>query len=164
MPTGPEPRRPALLALSDPGSYFRARARQDTDTDAVYAEKYYAPFNDRFFALLANDAFEPYVSDSAYARGALAPSGLRYFFDGTDENIQLAADAVAELAAQWSGFVEAADELPAEQAVALARRDALVRRVAADSSPDNANRERIFGADTFARTKALLCGDIDLEL
>ena len=30
-----------------------------TDTDAAYAEKYYRPFNDRFFQLLKHDAFEP---------------------------------------------------------------------------------------------------------
>ena len=29
----------------------------------------------RFFELLENSEFEAYVSDSAYARGALAPSG-----------------------------------------------------------------------------------------
>ena len=133
--------------------------RVDTDTDASYAEKYYAPFNDRFFALLADDAFEPYVSDSAYARGAQAPSGLRYFFDGTEENLLLAAGAVRELAEQWAGFMESADKLTPERASAMASRDALVRRVAADNSPDNANRERVFGAATFARTKALLCGE-----
>ena len=33
--------------------------RVDTDTDAAYAEKYYRPFNDRFFQLLKHDAFEP---------------------------------------------------------------------------------------------------------
>lgn len=134
--------------------------RVDTDTDAAYAEKYYRPFNERFFSLLANEAFEPYVSDSAYARGAQAPSGLRYFFDGTDASMGLAAEAVAEMAEQWAGFVASAEELPADCAAALASRDAIIRRVAADSSPDNANRERVFGADTFARTKALLCGEL----
>ena len=54
-----------------------------------------------------------------------------------------------------------ADELPPERAAALAARDALIRRVAADSSPDNANREKVFGAATFARTKALLCGELN---
>ena len=58
--------------------------RVDTDTDAAYAEKYYAPFNERYFSMLANEELEPYVSASAYARGAQAPSGLRYFFDGTE--------------------------------------------------------------------------------
>ena len=43
----------------------------------------------------------------------------------------------------------------------IARRDAIIRRVAADSSPDNANREKVFGAAAFARTKALLAGDLD---
>merc|ERR1719240_1658849 len=38
--------------------------RVDTDADAQYAEKYYAPFNERFFAMLRNDDFEAYVSDS----------------------------------------------------------------------------------------------------
>ena len=135
--------------------------RVDTDTDAAYAEKYYAPFNERFFALLGDEAFEPYVSDSAYARGALAPSGLRYFFDGNDANMEVAAAAVAELAAQWAGFVAAAEELPPAEAEAIAARDALIRRVAADNSPDNANRERVFGAAAFARTKAVLCGELD---
>ena len=129
----------------------------DTDIDAEYAERYYAPFNERFFALLANDGWEPYVSDSAYARGAQSPSGLRYFFDGTDENMNLAAEAVMELAMQWAGFIDAAEELGPEQQAAIARRDAALRRVAADNSPDNANRERVFGTVAFARTKALLC-------
>jgi len=133
--------------------------RVDTDTDAGYAEKYFAPFNERYFAMLKNEELEPYVSTSAYARGAQAPSGLRYFFDGTEANMQLAAEAVQELAAQWAGFVDNADELPPAQAAAIARRDAVIRRVAADSSPDNANREKVFGAATFARTKALLSGD-----
>ena len=134
--------------------------RVDTDTDADYAERFYAPFNDRFFALLANDDWEPYVSESAYARGAQAPSGLRYFFDGTDENMQLAADAVQELAAQWAGFMEGAEAIRPEQQEQMSRRDAQIRRVAAENSPDNANRERVFGKVGFARTKALLCGDI----
>ena len=138
--------------------------RVDTDTDAVYTEKYYAPFNDRFFSLLANDDFEPYVSTSAYARGAQAPSGLRYFFDGTDENMQLVTDAVLELAVQWAAFVDEADTVSPEQEAAISRRDATIRRVAADSSPDNANRERVFGAVAFARTKALLSGELDPEL
>ena len=102
-----------------------------------------------------------YVSDSAYARGALAPSGLRYFFDGTDANLALARACVLELSAQWAGFVDAADELPPEAREALARRDGLIRRVAADSSPDNANREKVFGTTAFAKTKALLAGDLD---
>ena len=138
--------------------------RVDTDTDAVYTEKYYATFNDRFFSLLANDDFEPYVSTSAYARGAQAPSGLRYFFDGTDENMQLVTDAVLELAVQWAAFVDEADTVSPEQEAAISRRDATIRRVAADSSPDNANRERVFGAVAFARTKALLSGELDPEL
>jgi len=134
--------------------------RVDTDTDAAYAERYYAPFNDRFFAMAADPAFEAYVSDSAYARGAQAPSGLRYFFDGTEANMEAAASAVRELAAQWSGFVDAADEVPPPRAAEIARRDAVIRRVAADSSPDNANRARVFGAEAFARTKNLLCGEL----
>ena len=44
---------------------------------------------------------------------------------------------------------------------AIGRRDAIIRRVAADNSPDNANRERVFGTETFARTKAVLCGEVD---
>jgi len=132
--------------------------RVDTDTDAEYAETYYKPFNGRFFSLLANAEWEPYVSDSAYARGAQAPSGLRYFFDGTDANLQIAADAVLELASQWAGFVEGAPELSPAKAAAIAERDVLLRRVAADNSPDNANRERVFGAAAFARTKAVLVG------
>mmetsp|Transcript_33021 Transcript_33021/g.54577 ORF Transcript_33021/g.54577 Transcript_33021/m.54577 type:complete len:314 (+) Transcript_33021:42-983(+) len=136
--------------------------RVDTDTDAAYADKYYTPFNERFFAFLTNNEFESYVSDSAYARGAQAPSGMRYFFDGTDSNMQLATDAVLELAAQWVGFVDSAEELPPSRAMAMASRDALIRRVAAENSPDNSNRERVFGTATFARTKALLSGDLEL--
>ena len=71
-----------------------------------------------------------------------------------------AEKAIKELAAQWSGFMDAAVELSPEQQAAIATRDALIRRVAADSSPDNANRERVFGAAAFARTKALLCGEL----
>ena len=57
--------------------------------------------------LLANDEWEPYVSDSAYARGAQSPSGVRYFFDGTEDNLQLAyltAPLTADLrrAEPWS--------------------------------------------------------------
>ena len=133
--------------------------RVDTDTDAEYAERYYAPFNERFFALMANEGWEAYVSESAYARGAQAPSGLRYFFDGTEENLKLASEIVRELGSQWSGFIETAEELCPEQAASIARRDALIRRVAAENSPDNANRERVFGKLGFARTKALLSGD-----
>ena len=134
--------------------------RVDTDTDASYAVKYYEPFNERFFELLENSEFEAYVSDSAYARGALAPSGLRYFFDGSKEaNLQLAADAVKELAAQWAGFVESAEVLPPKAKEEMAKRDAIIRRVAAENSPDNANRERVFGKEAFAQTKALLSGD-----
>ena len=72
--------------------------------------------------------------------------------------MQLAAEAVVELAGQWVGFVAAAEELPPERAAAMASRDTLIRRVAADSSPDNANRERVFGRQAFGRTKAVLSG------
>lgn len=149
-----------LLPSSAP-PLTRSLTRRDRLPRGTDAERYYAPFNERFFELLGNDAFEPYVSDSAYARGALAPSGLRYFFDGTDDNLALARACALELSAQWAGFVDAADELPAEAQEALARRDGLIRRVAADSSPDNANREKVFGASAFAKTKALLAGDLD---
>jgi hypothetical protein len=40
----------------------------------------------------------------------------------------------------------------------MAARDAAVRRVAADSSPDNANRALVYGDDLFAQTKDLLAG------
>ena len=73
--------------------------------------------------------------------------------------MKLASEVVNELAAQWNGFIEAAEELDSKQETAIARRDALIRRVAAENSPDNANRERVFGKVGFARTKALLCGD-----
>ena len=132
--------------------------RVDTDMDAAYAEKYYAPFNERYFALLANTEFEQYISTSAYARGAQAPSGLRYFFDGTKANMQLATDAVLEFAAQWARFIDNAHEISPSEAAAIASRDTIIRRVAADHSPDNANRERVFGKVTFGRTKALLSG------
>ena len=36
--------------------------RVDTDTDAAYAEKYYRPFNERFFQFLEHDGFEPCVA------------------------------------------------------------------------------------------------------
>ena len=45
----------------------------------------------------------------------------------------------------------------------MAERDAIIRRVAAENSPDNANRERVFGSTAFARTKALLSGDGSLR-
>ena len=87
--------------------------------------------------------------------------GLRYFFDGTDEAMRDVGEVVREYAGAWRAMVDQAEELPPERAAALAARDALVRRVAADNSPDNANRERVFGAAMFARTKALLCGELD---
>ena len=73
----------------------------------------------------------------------------------------LAARRQPLLAAQWSGFIEDAEKLSAEESEAIAKRDALIRRVAADNSPDNANREKVFGKAAFARTKALLCGELD---
>ena len=73
--------------------------------------------------------------------------------------MQLAADAVKELATQWAGFVESAEELPPKAKEEMAKRDAIIRRVAAENSPDNANRERVFGKEAFAQTKALLSGD-----
>ena len=136
--------------------------RKDTDTDAGYAEKYYKPFNEQFFALMKNDAWEAYVSESAYARGAQSPSGLRYFFDGTDENLKLASDLVSEFASKWTTFMEEAEKLDAEEAASIGRRDALIRRVAADNSPDNANRALVFGKVAFPRTKALISGDLSI--
>ena len=137
--------------------------RVDTDMNAAYAEKYYAPFNPRYFAFLHDADFEPYVSDSAYARGAQSPSGLRYFFDGTEANMELVTATALELAGQWANFVDSAADLTPETAEAMAKRDAIIRRVAAENSPDNANRERVFGSTAFARTKALLSGDGSLR-
>ena len=60
-----------------------------------------------------------------------------------------------------AGALELADHQLGEESEAIAKRDALIRRVAADNSPDNANREKVFGKAAFARTKALLCGELD---
>ena len=150
----------------DPSRVFmrlECTPRVDTDTDASYAEKYYAPFNERFFTFLERgDVFEPYVSDSAYERGALSPSGVRVFFENNEDNWRLVADAVLEQAAQWASFVDTAPELQPYDTANMARRDALVRRVAAENSPDNSNRQRVFGAQAFTRTQALLMGNLDM--
>ena len=138
--------------------------RVDTDTDETgYCERYYEPFNDEFFAFAEDERFEPYVSTSAYARGALAPSGLRYFFEFSEPALARCEEAACALATMWGGFVSdaaPAADTPARRAT-LAERDAIVRRVAANSSPDNANRELVFGAEMFAKTKLLLMGDPD---
>ena len=103
--------------------------------------------------------FRPYVSSSPYARGCLAPSGVRGFFDGADAAaVAKARSAAVDLAALWAAQPAAAAPLPAAAAAAMADRDAAVRRVAADSSPDNANRALVYGADLFAKTKDLLAG------
>ena len=136
--------------------------RVDSDTDETgYCERYYEPFNDEFFAFAEDDRFEAYVSTSAYARGALAPSGLRYFFEFSEPALARCEEAACALATMWGGFVSDADpavDTPARRA-ALAERDTIVRRVAANSSPDNANRELVFGAEMFAKTKLFLMGD-----
>uniref|UniRef100_A0A7S4AY09 Red chlorophyll catabolite reductase n=1 Tax=Chrysotila carterae TaxID=13221 RepID=A0A7S4AY09_CHRCT len=138
--------------------------RVDTDTDAGYARRYYELFNARYFEFVKDEQFEPYVSESAYARGAQAPSGLRYFFDGTERNMAIARAAVVEYATTWAEFNQMASPLSADESEAISVRDALIRRVAADESPDNANRELVFGKETFKRTKAVLAGDESVRL
>ncbi|KAK7242522.1 hypothetical protein SO694_00017252 [Aureococcus anophagefferens] len=138
--------------------------RRDVAVDAAYAEAYYAPFTSTCLELMTgDDRFRPYVSDSPYARGCLAPSGVRVFFDGADQcadgdALARAEAAALELGGLWRDQLAAAAPLDAEASAAMAARDAKIRRVAADSSPDNANRALVYGDDLFAQTKDLLAG------
>ncbi|KAH8056770.1 hypothetical protein JL721_9888 [Aureococcus anophagefferens] len=71
--------------------------RRDVAVDAAYAEAYYAPFTSTCLELMTgDDRFRPYVSDSPYARGCLAPSGVRVFFDGADQCRRVGADVATD--------------------------------------------------------------------
>jgi len=134
--------------------------RADVATDPGYAERYYGDFTATCLDLMTKDAaFTPYVSGSAYARGCQAPSGVRVFFDGADAGaLAKARSAALELAGLWRAQLDAAETLSFEAQAAIRARDAVVRRVAADSSPDNANRELVYGPELFRCTKDLLAG------
>ncbi|KAJ8604507.1 hypothetical protein CTAYLR_000911 [Chrysophaeum taylorii] len=154
--------------------------RVDVACDARYCETYYDGFSETCLKLMQDDSrFVPYVSKSPYARAALAPSGVRVFFDSTDESALAEIKAACmELAGQWGRALSEDDDKddkdgddgrtssrpplldPLEQK-AMARRDAVVRRVAAESSPDNENRALVFGS-YFPLTKDLLAGDTPL--
>ena len=72
--------------------------RRDVAVDAAYAEAYYAPFTSTCLELMTgDDRFRPYVSDSPYARGCLAPSGVRVFFDGADRCRRVGAYVATDL-------------------------------------------------------------------
>ena len=72
--------------------------RRDVAVDAAYAEAYYAPFTSTCLELMTgDDRFRPYVSDSPYARGCLAPSGVRVFFDGADQCRRVGAYVATDL-------------------------------------------------------------------
>mmetsp|Transcript_16593 Transcript_16593/g.51649 ORF Transcript_16593/g.51649 Transcript_16593/m.51649 type:complete len:663 (-) Transcript_16593:71-2059(-) len=134
--------------------------RVDVATDAEYAERYYAPFTKTCLKLMTDDArFRPYVSTSPYARGCLAPSGVRVFFDAGDASaVETARAAALELAGLWADSLATAAPVDAATRTRLAARDAVVRRVAADASPDNINRKIVYGPDLFKKTKDLLAG------
>lgn len=118
--------------------------RVDSAADAQYCRDYYT-----YAGKMDITNKEDYVSTDPYAR--MQQTGLRIFFE--DDEFPRAEEACVDLARFWGTLLDD------ESDVDLVERDKVIRRVAAENSPDNAYRAQAFGEKYFPLTKDFLSGD-----
>ncbi|WP_104106287.1 oxidoreductase [Nocardioides sp. 616] len=162
---GPQVRVPhfgmALGAFPQGWLYLDSVPRSNLLTDTESFDKYYAPLNDEWEKVRAeNDWLEPFVSRSAFVRAGLSPTAYCMMGPGDSRTTELVTELAERHLDRWLGWVAEAEQVPAEEQAELAATDELTRRNIAERDPANEMGDRFFGPEmTQQLVRALWGGD-----
>ncbi|MGW0247416.1 oxidoreductase [Nocardia goodfellowii] len=154
----------ALLLWPEGWFYVDAVPRGDLVGDGDYFDRYYAP-NDVPWLTFKEEHpdFSWFTSRTGFIRGSLSPTAYCYSFPPTRPNLEVVDQILTARVAQWLGWVDAAEPVPAGEQAELAARDLAVRRNIAERDPANVMGERMFGPELTQRlVRALWGGDRQL--
>ncbi|MGI9622771.1 MAG: hypothetical protein ACR2PK_08040, partial [Acidimicrobiales bacterium] len=152
--------------LPDLWFYIDYNPRSDLMLDTEALDKYYAPLNDEFLDLRADEGLRPFTSKALYVRQAL--SDVAVCFTSPGEGYQAdRLDQISDLAHarldRWLEFVDEAEPVAEERRVQLAADDLTRRRNIAERDPANIMAVRFFGQELTDRlVRALWGGDREL--
>jgi hypothetical protein len=159
---GPQVRIPhfgfALGTAPDIFMYMDYLPRVDFWRDIAYADRYLQPANERFLQLRNDKRFSPFVSQSMPMRLYQTPTSHCYMVPASEETLALIRETAHEMLDRWLGWFDNAEPVPAEEQVALAERDLIVRRTICDRDPANAIAVKLFGEETAAALVQTLWG------
>jgi hypothetical protein len=165
---GPQVRVPhfgmALGAFPQGWVYLDSVPRSNLLTDTDSFDKYYEPVNAQWEQVRQdNDFLSPFVSRSAFVRAGLSPTAHCYMAPADSRTTDLVSALAEEHLERWIGWVDAAEQVPADERAALAANDELIRRNIAERDPANEMGDRFFGPDmTKTLVRALWGGDRQL--
>ena len=135
--------------------------RKDITLDPAYLKKYVEPMNPHYLRLRNDPRIGLFVSQSAFVRAAVSPTGLNFIAQpGTEGVLELIRVESRRVLDTWLGFLDEAAPVPMEERAALHERDITYRRNAAELDPANVVVENIYGVDLArALVRALWGGD-----
>ena len=152
--------------LPDLWFYIDYNPRSDLMLDTEALDKYYAPMNEEFLELRADDGLAPFTSKALYVRQALSDVATCFTVPETVYD-EARLEQISELAHrrvdEWLAFVDAAEPVPEERRAQLAADDLTRRRNIAERDPANIMAVRFFGEELTDRlVRALWGGDRQL--
>lgn len=135
--------------------------RKDITIDAAYLKKYVEPMNSHYLRLRNDPRISLFVSQSAFVRAAVSPTGLNFIAQpGTEGVLDLIRVESKRVLDTWLTFLDSAEAVPMEQRAALRERDIAYRRNAAELDPANVVVENIYGVELAqGLVRALWGGD-----
>ncbi len=166
---GPQVRVPhfgmALGCFPQGWVYLDSVPRSYLVTDTESFDKYYEPVNERWEQV--RNEHTTASSRSSAAAPSSAPASRRPRSATWRRPTSRMTDLVTELAEEhldrWLGWVDEAEQVPAEEQAALAADDEAIRRNIAERDPANVMGDRFFGPETTQRlVRALWGGDREL--
>ena len=152
--------------LPDLWFYIDYNPRSDLMLDTEALDKYYAPMNEEFLELRADDGLAPFTSKELYVRQALSDVATCFTVPETVYD-EARLEQISELAHrrvdEWLTFVDTAEPVPEERRAQLAADDLARRRNIAERDPANIMAVRFFGEELAGRlVRALWGGDRQL--
>ncbi len=149
----------ALGTTPDLFFYQDFMPRRDLWTDPAYAEQYWdGAANDAYIEMERHEQFQHFISRHMYTRVAQSPCSLVYGAPVSDANVEDLRKISHQQLDLWFGMLDRATKIPAEQQVAQAERDLMIRRTITEGDPANIVVEGLFGKELSDRLIAALWG------
>ncbi len=149
---GPQVRVPhfglAVACFPEPWAFCDLLPRADMIRNPEYFDRYYAPRNDAWVKLRAeNPQLKWFTSLDGFVRATLSPTAFCY--SGPDEarTFELVREYAHAQLDLWFSYLDEAEPVPVEEQAELAAADLAMRRNVADRDPANVMAVRYFGAD-----------------
>ena len=138
--------------------YSELVPRRDLMVDTDYLAKYYDEDNADYLAMRGDTRFTWSVSHGTYMRAFLSPSAHSYTAERSDETLEILREAVNSRFDRWLSWVDRAEEVPADQQLALLDRDQRIRRNGYVLDPMNKISEGFLGVEHTAQLLAVRYG------